>query len=401
MRRVAFTSVLAVLVLGLTATPALANQRPVVQSDFYSMSGGTILEVPAPGVLGNDVDPDGDPLTIYQELLPGGEVDLRPDGSFTFTPSPDSTGTFFSFDYYAFDGQIVNNCCAHVYITIYPPAVAMDDAYAALNTARLSVPSPGVLGNDTGVAVRLLTPTRHGTMQLRKNGAFTYTAAPGYVGTDSFRYRTWSGSGPNVSPPATVTIRVKASNTAPVAVADDFGTDEDTALFVEAPGVLGNDFDLDGDPLTVELVSAPRGDSFELLADGSFEYYPPADFDSPVSFQYRVFDGLAYSAVTTATIDIRFVNDPPTAVDDDFYLTARRIDVPAPGVLGNDEGDVEGDSFVAVLDTQPRYGRVRLNPDGSFGYRQDGPLQRVDAFTYHLLDSQGAVSNSATVVLSG
>ncbi|MDQ3457545.1 MAG: Ig-like domain-containing protein, partial [Actinomycetota bacterium] len=208
MRRAALTGLLAALVFGGTATPALANERPVVQSDFYSMSAGTVLEVPAPGVLGNDVDPDGDVLTIYPDLLPGGPVDLRPDGSFTFTPPPGFTGTFYSFDYYAFDGQIVNNCCAHVYITIYPDAVAVDDQYAALNTGPRTVPSPGVLANDTGVAVRLKRPAVHGTVVLGRTGGFTYTAQPGYVGIDSFTYRTYSGFGTTLSPPATVTIRV-------------------------------------------------------------------------------------------------------------------------------------------------------------------------------------------------
>jgi len=401
MRRAALVAVLVAMVIGGTATPALANERPVVQSDFYSMSAGTVLEVPAPGVLGNDVDPDGDVLTIYPDLLPGGPVDLRPDGSFTFTPPPGFVGTFYSFDYYAFDGQIVNNCCAHVYITIYPPAVAVDDQYAALNTGPRTVPSPGVLANDTGVAVRLKRPAVHGTVVLGRTGGFTYTAQPGYVGIDSFTYRTYSGFGTTLSPPATVTIRVKASNAPPVAGEDTFMTLEDTVLYQPAPGVLANDSDPDGDPLTLDLISYPFGDHFELFPDGSFEYWPPADYDSPVTFQYRVFDGLAYSAPVTSTIDIRFVNDSPTAYDDDFFLTSRRSDIPAPGVLGNDEGDVEGDSFVAVLDTQPQFGRVQLNPDGSFSYLQVGPLQRFDYFTYHLQDSQGAVSNSATVSLSG
>ena len=46
---------------------------------------------------------------------------------------------------------------------------------------------------------------------------------------------------------ATVTSRSTPVNDAPVAVNDAYATDEDTALTVAAPGVLGNDTDVDGD----------------------------------------------------------------------------------------------------------------------------------------------------------
>ena len=46
------------------------------------------------------------------------------------------------------------------------------------------------------------------------------------------------------------------SNSAPVAVADDAtSTPEGTAKVVAAPGVLGNDRDADGDPITAALVT--------------------------------------------------------------------------------------------------------------------------------------------------
>ena len=55
---------------------------------------------------------------------------------------------------------------------------------------------------------------------------------------------------------ATVSITVTAVNDAPVAVTDGYSTNEDTLLTVNAPGVLGNDTDVDGNTLTAVLVSA-------------------------------------------------------------------------------------------------------------------------------------------------
>ncbi len=401
MRKLAIVVVAGLTLAGIggTAAPAYANSRPEVQNDFYSMAANTTLTVPAPGVLGNDVDPDGDPITIYEDLLPGGEVDLELDGSFTFTPPPDYSGVY-SFDYYAFDGQIVNDCCAHVYISIYPDAVANDDSYGALTGTPRVVPSPGVLTNDVGVAAVLVSQPAHGTVDLRRNGRFVYTSDPGYTGTDSVRYRTWSGFERQLSAPATVTLQVKASNVRPTAVADTYETFEDNGLEVAAPGVLDNDMDADGDALTVELVSEPFGDFFDLRPDGSFEYWPPSNYDSPVTFVYRIHDGLTYSAPVTSTIEIHFVNDSPTAVEDEYYVDlSGHLTVPAPGVLANDYDEVEGDGLLAVLITAPTKGTLTLNSNGSFSYIRTPGTRGIDRFIYRVDDSGGAIGNTATVTI--
>ena len=59
-----------------------------------------------------------------------------------------------------------------------------------------------------------------------------------------------------MSPPATVTIAVNATNDAPVAAADGYSTNEDQTLNVNADnGVLNNDTDPDaGETLTAVLV---------------------------------------------------------------------------------------------------------------------------------------------------
>ena len=46
-----------------TITVVSVNDAPVADVDAYSTDEDVLLEVAAPGVLGNDVDPDVDPLT--------------------------------------------------------------------------------------------------------------------------------------------------------------------------------------------------------------------------------------------------------------------------------------------------------------------------------------------------
>lgn len=71
---------------------------------------------------------------------------------------------------------------------------------------------------------------------------------------------------------------------APVAVDDLYTTSEDTSLMVPAPGVLANDTDSDGDPLTAVLVTGPLHGTLTLNADGSFTYTPSANFNGLDAF---------------------------------------------------------------------------------------------------------------------
>ena len=93
---------------------------PVSPNDAFTTAANTALTVPAPGVLGNDTDADGDALTATLRRAPAnGLVELRPDGSFTYTPRSGFSGPD-SFDYRANDGT-GNGNDATVTITVQPP----------------------------------------------------------------------------------------------------------------------------------------------------------------------------------------------------------------------------------------------------------------------------------------
>ena len=101
-------------------------------------------------------------------------------------------------------------------------------------------------------------------------------------------------------------------NDPPVAVDDTYITAEDTPLTVDPPGVLDNDSDADGDPLTAVMDSPLAGGTLvyspsisgTLLfgADGSFIYTPTLGFSGVVSFTYHVHDGTTESNIATVEI---------------------------------------------------------------------------------------------------
>lgn len=119
----------------------------------------------------------------------------------------------------------------------------------------------------------------------------------------------WDNSVPNH---ATATIAVVApANTPPVANSDAYSVNEDNTLTVATPGVLLNDTDADGNPLTASVVTGPATGTLGLNADGSFTYTPDANVNGPVTFTYRANDGTTNSGNATVTITVNPVNDPP------------------------------------------------------------------------------------------
>jgi len=99
-----------------------ANTHPTANDDSYSVPQDSDLNVPAPGVLSNDVDPDaGDTLTAVQDSSAGnGNAVLNTDGSFTYTPNPGFTGSD-SFTYHAVDNHTAQSNTATVTIEVTSP----------------------------------------------------------------------------------------------------------------------------------------------------------------------------------------------------------------------------------------------------------------------------------------
>ncbi|HEY9089439.1 MAG TPA: Ig-like domain-containing protein [Anaerolineaceae bacterium] len=384
------------------------NDLPVTADDAYITDEDTPLTVPAPGVLNNDTDLDGDPLTAELALGPAhGTLALNPNGSFTYTPEANFEGED-TFTYHANDTQNNSALTAQVTITVEAQndaPTAADDAFSTDEDTPLTVAANGVLGNDNDVDGDAITAVlqgnpQHGTLTLNTNGGFTYTPNANYNGPDSFTYFANDGT-LNSALPATVNLTVNAVNDAPVAVADTYSTPEDTPLVVTAPGVLNNDTDIDSTGLTAVLSAGPAHGSLALNSDGSFTYTPSLNYTGPDSFTYRASDGDLQSALpaVTVSLEVTDVNDVPVAVNN-TYSTAEDtpLTVTAPGPLANDT-DVENDALNAALVDGPDHGTLTLLPSGEFTYTPASNFNGDDSFTYTAVDAGGA-SEPATVTIN-
>jgi VCBS repeat-containing protein len=148
------------------------------------------------------------------------------------------------------------------------------------------------------------------------------------------------------------------ANHAPVAFDDSYGTDEDTPLTVPTLGVLGNDVDSDGNPLTAVKVTDPTNGDVTLNSDGSFTYMPDDGYSGSDSFTYQASDGSLDSNTATVSITVGSVNDAPElasigpkSVDEgatlSFTATATDTDVPAQILTFSLQGNTYGASITA------------------------------------------------------
>lgn len=199
-------------------------------------------------------------------------------------------------------------------------------------------------------------------------------------------------------------ITVSSVNAAPGATNDAYSVVAGSALSVPAPGVLGNDSDPNGDPLTTVLLSGPSSGSLTLNANGSFSYTPNAGFTGTDSFAYRAYDGALLSNNATVSIAVN-ANKPPVANNDSAAAPYRRAVAYTPvviNVLANDtdpDGSVNP-ATVVVVNKPNMGGTAAVNTDGTVSYTPRRGFRGTETFRYTVRDNLGARSNVARVTIS-
>ncbi len=269
---------------------------------------------------------------------------------------------------------------------------ASDSDSGNLTFTLVTGPSNGNLG-AISLPTCAIVPNGTGTPGSNCSATIPYTPGANFGGADSFTFKVNDGSlDSNV---ATISVTVNAVNDIPVAANDFYSVDKDTLFTIAAPGVLGNDTDLDtqASSVTAVLVNAPaNAANFTFNPDGSFTYSPTVNFTGADSFTYKANDGSNDSTEATVTIAVLQVNNAPIAAND-FYNTEKDIalSIPTPGVLANDNDlDTPPAGRMAILIASPGHAAsFTLNPDGSFDYTPTANFTGADSFTYNVNDGTG------------
>ncbi len=195
--------------VALEVLPVEDAPRPV--ADFATIDENTSVTI---DLADNDVDPDGnldpttvaadpcveEPVCLFKSLANGSWV-LHGDGTVTYTPTPNFTGTA-GFHYQISD--TAGNTSRSWALVIVRPDPAVDDDYTTDEDTTLVVAAPGVLTNDAAgsTTATLASPPSHGTLTLASDGSFTYVPQADFNGEDTFTYTGLNGD------LATVTVDV-------------------------------------------------------------------------------------------------------------------------------------------------------------------------------------------------
>ena len=207
----------------------------------------------------------------------------------------------------------------------------------------------------------------------------------------------------------TFSIEVAGVNSAPVAKNDAYIMIKGGTLNVAAPGLLGNDRDLDaGDTLTAANFSTPPVGTLAGNANGSFSFTPPADFTGQTTFTYRAQDSLGLlSPAATVTVTVRG-NKPPLALADTVSTAAN-----TPlliNVLANDsDPDTARDPynridpasvFIPKANRPNNGGKAVVNADGTISYTPKQGFTGIEEFMYRVRDTYSTPATSKAVLVS-
>lgn len=181
------------------------------------------------------------------------------------------------------------------FLQLYSPLTAQSSSVTTDENTAIAVALNAQVGNGGEVAYIVTDPPENGSLSGLAPD-LVYTPNDNFSGPDSFAYQARYGK---ASVQAVVDISVKAVNNNPVAV-DDVANLFRKKVIID---VLSNDYDVDGDSLSIVDFTQPSNGRVYLLSDGSIYYRAyrrRVDFDS---FEYTVSDGNGGSATATVVVN--------------------------------------------------------------------------------------------------
>ncbi len=268
---------------------------------------------------------------------------------------------------------------------------------AGVLTFATNLPAPIIATHPLTQRVNIGNPVTF-TVATQLPGAYSYTwykgnqpipnetaatfTIPAIAAADGGVYKAivTDGTNPATSNSATLTV-----NEAPVGIPQTLDAAEETAtpITITATDVNPND--------TVTFTITLPGHGTLSGSIPNLIYTSALNYNGPDSFTFKARDGLLDSAITTITLNVTPVNDPPVANADAIVS-----DVPF-NLIANDT-DIDGDTPLTLQNVSTAtYGTIVQN--GNTITYTAGPLfSRADTFTYTVIDGKGGQTTGTVTV---
>jgi hypothetical protein len=301
---------------GMVRTPILndLNLPPSALNESYSTNDTTVTLL---NITANDTDPNGDYL--YPKVISHnhGQIRVRTNENFEYTPEFGFAGTDTIF-YKSCDlGGMCASAYAVITITKTSEEPFANDDMRFINeneTIAIDVAANDVYGSQ-GIDIKLVRPPQKGQVVFDQVSTFTYTPDFNEAFLDSFQYEACRSY--NWCKMAWARVYINLTNVPPVV--------ENELVFVDNPQItvepLINDFDPDTDLITYEIIQGPFHPSSFLtnLNSASFRFVTSEMYafvrDSVL---YKVCD--PYGSCDSAWA-VFWGNRPPVTNTDTAYIT--------------------------------------------------------------------------------
>ncbi|HTH56848.1 MAG TPA: Ig-like domain-containing protein [Cyclobacteriaceae bacterium] len=350
----------------------------------------TLEDTPLSIILsGGDVD--GNAITFLVQSPPAHGTLTGTAPNMTYSPSLNFNGSD-SFTFTTSDGSL-SSATATISITVTPVNDAPVAADKSVTLAEDTPSSFAISATDVdgdALTYVVVTQPANGTLSGTLPNV-TYTPSPNYFGIDNFTFYVTDGT--VNSNTATVALTVTPVNDPPTSASQTVTILEDNSVLIT---LTGND--VDGDPLTFIVVTPPAHGT--LTGSGAnLTYTPDPNYNGNDVFTYEVSDGIATSNVSTITIIVTPVNDPPTANNQsgaNNQTIATLEDTPVAITLT--ATDVDNDPLAYAIVTPPVHGTLTGSPP-NVTYAPALNFNGPDSFTFKANDGT-ADSNIATVAIN-
>ena len=383
------------------------NRPPVVTADTDKVVVGqsVIVEVTA-----NDVDPDGDPLTVVSVTQPennSGQAVVFSRDRIQFSPSPladDGAEANARFTYSVSDGN-GHEVAGEVTVTVLPealaePPFARDDSTFTFVDVPVTV---DVLRNDGDPSGG--RPTIVGRPGCPSGGRATVTADSqvrydpplGQSGAFRCTYEVTNARGLRASASVIVSVREPKITNVPPDVVNDLMTVEIGGI--ASINVVANDRDPDGSDGDLELVSSTAPTLGTATRTGNTITFVAGTETGNTTINYQVAD--ADGAVSLGRLQVTIterVNRPPIAVADSQSIFG-------PGtpqqfsVLANDSDPDETAGGLSVVSATRESGDATVSLTGSIVTLSPAPdfVGQVVA-TYTMRDGDGLTATASILL---
>ena len=264
---------------------------------------------------GNDTDADDGLDLTSITIVSGptnGTITVNADGTVDYTHNGSETISD-SFIYTIDDLAGATSNTVIVSLTITPVndgPVANDDVFTVNEGSTTILDLAGNdIDTDDGLdltSITIVSGPTNGTITVNADGTVDYTHDGSETVTDSFIYTIDDLSGVS-SNTGIMSLTITPVNDAPIAANDSLTATQDTALVINpASDLLGNDSDVEGNPLTITSFTQPANGTVVDNGDGTWTYTPNSNFYGNDSFTYTVDDGNGGAATATLNLSVIF-----------------------------------------------------------------------------------------------